>query len=68
MSKRANNMETRPSRPMIATCGSSNECDTDQPNNQPTDTASYRGALLHLKSHKKKHKLQPYECQNAYTT
>ena len=33
---------------IIATCGSSNECVT-WPTNQPTDTASYRGALSHLK-------------------
>ena len=37
---------TRPSRPIGATCGSSNECVTDR----PTDTASYRGALSHLKT------------------
>ena len=32
-----------------APCGLSNECVTDQPTDQQTDTASYRGALLHLK-------------------
>ena len=45
--------KTRPSRPIGATRGSLNECVTDQPTNQPTDrptdTASYRGALSHLK-------------------
>ena len=32
-----------------ATCGSSNKCVTNQPTERPTDTASYRGALSHLK-------------------
>ena len=49
-------METRPSRPIGATCGSLNECVTDQqtdrPTDQPTDTASYRGALSHIKRRK----------------
>ena len=31
-------------------CGLSNECVTDHPTNQTTDTASYRRALSHLKS------------------
>merc|ERR1712074_134300 len=47
-------LETRPSRPIRATCGSSNECvtdrPTDRPTNRPTDTASYGGALSHLKT------------------
>ena len=47
------NNPTRPSRPIGATCGSSNECvtdrQTDRPTDRPTDTASYRGALSHLK-------------------
>ena len=30
-------------------CGSSNECVTDRQTDRPTDTASYRGALSHLK-------------------
>ena len=34
-------------------CGSLNECVTDQPTDQQTDTASYRGALSHLKTKKK---------------
>ena len=41
--------KTRPSRPIGATCGSSNECVTDRPTDRQTDTASYRGALSHLK-------------------
>ena len=39
-----------------APCGLSNECVTDQPTDQQTDTASYRGALAYLKRVEKQRK------------
>ena len=45
---------TRPCGPIGATCGSLNKCVTDRltdwPTDRPTDTASYRGTLSHLKT------------------
>ena len=37
-----------------ATCGLSNESVTDRQTHQPTDTASYRGTLSHLKRRKRR--------------
>ena len=58
--------KTRPSRPIGATCRSSNECVTDQPTNRPTDTASYRCALSHLKSIKIVSRDQYVTVMNCY--
>ena len=44
---------------MCGSCGPSNICVTDKTTNQPTDTASYRGALAHLKRMK-----EGKECRN----